>query len=176
MEFLNRWVGGEWPRSSSRLCNNDEADLGVGAVAVAVAVTVAAAGLVKRVRWRPAASSKLRAQVWAWAWAWARAAARQVAWNCKQVTPETGIEVPEGQEMGEPRMACVCLFYLLYPYLLTAGAGGLGRYWSQQRGRNQNSNGQGVFRRRRQAGRWEAEAGRYVGRQAGRQAGSSVDE
>lgn len=164
VEFLNRWAGGEWPRSSSRLCNNDEADLGVGAVAVAV--TVAAAGLVKRVRWPPAASSKPRALVWAWAWAWARAAARQVAWNCKQVTAETGIEVPEGLEMGEPRMPCVCLFYLLYPYLLTAGADGLGRYWSQQRGRNQNSNGQGVFRRRRRAGRWEAEAGRYVGRQA----------
>ena len=123
--------------------------MGVGAVAVAV--TVAAAGLVKRVRWPPAVS-KLR--TWA--------AARRVVWNCKQVTPETGIEAREGLKKEEPRMPCVCLVYCTV-YFLTAGADGLGRYWSQQRGRNQNSNGSlGVFRR--QAG----------GR--GREAGSSVDE
>jgi hypothetical protein len=66
--------------------------------AVAVAVTVAAAGLVKRVRWPPAAG-KLR--TWD--------VARRVAWNCKQVTPATGIEAREGLEKEEPRMPCVCL-------------------------------------------------------------------
>jgi hypothetical protein len=54
---------------------------------------------VKRVRW-PAAS-KLRTL----------AGARQVAWSCKQVTPETGIEVPEGLKKQQPRMPCVWLLY-----------------------------------------------------------------
>jgi hypothetical protein len=62
----------------------------------------------------------------------------------------------------------VRLFGLLYSIFLTAGADGLGRYWSQQRGRNQNSNGSlGVGRQR--------QGGKQAGRQAGRQAGSSVD-
>jgi hypothetical protein len=82
VEYLNRRAGGEWPRSPHSMCN-DEAGLGA----------------VKRVRW-PAAS-KLRML----------AAARQVAWNCKQVTPETGIEAPEGLRKQEPRMPCVCLLY-----------------------------------------------------------------
>ena len=51
---------------------------------------------VNRMRW-PAAS-KLRTL----------AAARQVAWNCKQVTPETGIDAPGGLKKQEPRMPCVC--------------------------------------------------------------------
>jgi hypothetical protein len=62
----------------------------------------------------------------------------------------------------------VRLFGLVYSILLTAGADGLGRYWSQQRGRNQNSNGSlGV--RASSVGR-QRQGGKQAGRQAGRQA------
>jgi hypothetical protein len=72
-------------------------------------------------------------------------------------------------------MPCV---YLLYcnSYFLTAGADGLCRYWSRQRGRNQNSNGNlGVRASSVDAGR-QGGRSREICRQAGRQAGSSVDE
>jgi len=101
VEYLNRWAGGEWPR---RACTDEAAGLGAGGVGgevgVGTAIGVAVPEAVKRVRWR--AASKLRTL----------AAARQVAWNCKQVTPETGIDAPGGLKKQEPRMPCVCLLYL----------------------------------------------------------------
>lgn len=80
--YFNLWAGGEWPRT---MCN-DEAGLKA----------------VKRVRW-PAASN-LRTLA-------GRTRGRQVAWNCKQVTPETGIDAPEGLKKQQPRMPCVWLLY-----------------------------------------------------------------
>lgn len=83
LEYLNRRAGGEWPRSPHSMCNDE------------------ALGAVKRVRW-PAASKPRTL-----------AAARQAAWNCKQVTPETGIESPGRPE--EARAADAVRLFALFP-------------------------------------------------------------
>jgi hypothetical protein len=82
---------------------------------------------VKRMRWPAASTLRMLA------------AARQVAWSCKQVTPDTaGIEAPAGwkkQELWLLLAAGVACFAI---YDRSAGDVGGG---AQQRGRNRNSSG-----------------------------------
>lgn len=83
--WFKLWASGEWPRWG---CNNDEAGC-----------LRARAG--RGVRWPPPAASDLRTL--------AAAPHDRCAWSGKQMTPETGIERPEGLKKQEPAADAVRL-------------------------------------------------------------------